>query len=167
MRGLGTISTPRHLEPQNSNAETHARSFLGHDDGPCRTLDAGSRDRDADIHTGAFGEGCADGKAHSPPPASPADSPTPGPSPTPEPDVPTRNAPTVTATKQEVQALFDTWTEAFRTADAALLHSILEQDLARIFDPEKMQRGSRKPVPGCRQRKSSTFFSTQKTQTMA
>ena len=35
--------------------------------------------------------------------------------------------------------MFDTWTEAFRTRDAVLLHSTLSRDLAEICDTDKMQ----------------------------
>ena len=73
------------------------------------------------------------------PTETPAGSPTPEPTPTAAPVVPTPDAPPVAATRREVQELFDIWTEALRTSDAALLHSILAQDLARICDVEEMQ----------------------------
>ena len=41
--------------------------------------------------------------------------------------------------RQAVQEMFDTWTEAFRTRDAVLLHSTLSRDLAEICDTDKMQ----------------------------
>ena len=70
------------------------------------------------------------------PTATPVQSPALGPSPTPLPVV---QVTTSTETRQEIQALFNTWTEALHNADATLLHSTMAQELAQFCDPDKMQ----------------------------
>ncbi len=60
------------------------------------------------------------------------------PSPIPPPASEAPIAPSTTL-RDEIEKLFDTWTEAFQTSDAALLLSTLSQDYAEICQTDKMQ----------------------------